>query len=106
MSKHHRSQSEENSPRRGMPRRPDDDRLAARTEEERVRAGLDAYDPGEVPPATDTNPPRRVTESRQYQDEKTELDREVRKGEIRPDGLESRRERTEDDPYPPTRYED
>jgi hypothetical protein len=106
MSKHHRSQSEENSPRRGMPRRPDDERLAARTEEERVRAGLDAYDPAEVPPATDTSPPARVTESSRYREGKREIDREVREGEIRPDGLESRRERTEDTPYPPTRYED
>ncbi|MEU6444612.1 DEAD/DEAH box helicase [Streptomyces sp. NPDC047046] len=103
MSKHHRSQSEENSPRRGMPRRPDDERLAARTEEERVRAGLDPYDPAEVPPATDTSPPKRVTESRQYQDEKTEIDREVRRGEARPDQLEARKER---DPYPPTHYDD
>lgn len=103
MAKHHHPQSEENSPRRGMPRRPDDDRLAARTEEERVRAGLDAYDPGEVPAATDTDPPRRVTESGAYREEKTELDREVRKGELRPDQLSARKDR---DPYPPTQYDD
>jgi hypothetical protein len=30
-----------------------DDELAHRTEEERVQAGLDDYDPDEVPPATD-----------------------------------------------------
>ncbi|HEY3646771.1 MAG TPA: hypothetical protein VGL33_02265, partial [Streptosporangiaceae bacterium] len=33
-----------------------DEQLARLTEEERVAAGLDAYDPDEVPPATDTPP--------------------------------------------------
>ena len=32
---------------------PDQDDLGRRTEEERVEAGVDAYDPDEVPPATD-----------------------------------------------------
>ncbi|MGX7680240.1 hypothetical protein ACSMXN_15210 [Jatrophihabitans sp. DSM 45814] len=35
------------------PSRPNDDELAHRTEEERVQAGIDDYDPDEVPPATD-----------------------------------------------------
>jgi hypothetical protein len=30
-----------------------DEQLARRTEEERVQAGLDDYDPDEVPPATE-----------------------------------------------------
>ena len=34
----------------------DDDRLARLTEEERVEAGLEDYDPDEVPPATDVPP--------------------------------------------------
>ena len=38
----------------GASQRLDDDQLARLTEEERVAAGLDAYDPDEVPPATDT----------------------------------------------------
>jgi hypothetical protein len=37
----------------GAPDRLDDDRLARLTEEERVEAGLDDFDPDEVPPATD-----------------------------------------------------
>jgi hypothetical protein len=34
----------------------DDDQLARLTEEERVEAGLEDYDPDEVPPATDVPP--------------------------------------------------
>ena len=37
----------------GASDRLDDDRLARLTEEERVEAGLDDFDPDEVPPATD-----------------------------------------------------
>ncbi len=37
----------------GTPPRLDDDALARRTEEERVEVGVDAYDPDDVPPATD-----------------------------------------------------
>jgi hypothetical protein len=37
----------------GAADRLDDDRLARLTEEERVEAGLEDYDPDEVPPATD-----------------------------------------------------
>src|SRR5579859_1399561 len=40
----------------GKLERLDDDQLARLTEEERVEAGLDDYDPGEVPPATDAPP--------------------------------------------------
>jgi hypothetical protein len=36
----------------GAADRLDDDRLARLTEEERVEAGLDDFDPDEVPPAT------------------------------------------------------
>jgi hypothetical protein len=34
------------------PPRPNDDVLAHRTEQERVEAGIDDYDPDQVPPAT------------------------------------------------------
>ena len=37
----------------GSSARPDDDLLQHRTEEERVQAGVDDYDPDDVPPATD-----------------------------------------------------
>jgi hypothetical protein len=35
------------------PARPNDEELAHRTEHERVQAGLDDYDPNEVPSATE-----------------------------------------------------
>ena len=37
----------------GKAPRPDDDALAHRTEEERVQAGIDPYDPDDVPSATE-----------------------------------------------------
>ena len=40
----------------GAPDRLDDDALARRTEQERVDAGIDAFDPDDVPPATDEAP--------------------------------------------------
>jgi hypothetical protein len=40
----------------GMPMKPDDDELAARTERERAAAGLQDFAPGDVPPATDPLP--------------------------------------------------
>lgn len=40
----------------GAPFHLDDDQLARLTEEERVEAGLEDYDPDEVPPATDEPP--------------------------------------------------
>ena len=75
-----------------------DDQLAELAEDERVDAGIDAYNPDEVPPATDTPP---VTDPRQdetYEGERAELVREIDKGEFR--------EPTKEDPFPPTRYED
>jgi hypothetical protein len=35
------------------PAKPDDDELAHRTEQERIAAGLEDYDPDEVPSATE-----------------------------------------------------
>ena len=49
---------QEQAPRDGQehgkaPQRLNDDELAHRTEQERVAAGLEDYDPDEVPPATE-----------------------------------------------------
>ena len=76
----------------------DDDQLARLTEEERVAAGLDPYDPDEVPPATDTPPlPEDITQTEQYQEERAEEKRQYDKDELLVKG--------ERDPFPPTRYE-
>lgn len=82
----------------GSPERLDDDALAERTETERVDAGLDAFNPDDVPAATDDPVPVDITETEQYQDERREINREVDEGLIatgneRPD-------------FPPTRYPD
>jgi len=79
----------------GLSAHPDDDRLAELTEEERVDAGLDPYDPDEVPPATDDPVPTDITESQQYQDERAEIEREEGEGELK----------SKTDPFPPTRYD-
>ena len=81
----------------GAADRLDDDQLARLTEEERVAAGLDPYDPDEVPPATDTPPRADVTQSAEYADERAEFRREYEKGEVYPVD--------EEHPFPPTRYE-
>jgi hypothetical protein len=76
----------------------DDDELARLTEEERVAAGLDPYDPDEVPPATDTPPlTDDITQTEVYQEERAEIERELDQGELRAVD--------EDHPFPPTRYE-
>jgi hypothetical protein len=83
----------------GASQRPDDDRLARLTEEERVAAGLDAYDPDEVPPATDTPPqPEDITQNEDWQEERAEFRREEDKGELG--------HVNEHHPFPPTRYEE
>ena len=74
----------------------DDDQLAELAEEERVDAGVDAYDPDEVPPATDDPVPTAITESKQYREEQEEIDREKAEGELK----------AERDPFPPTRYDE
>ena len=76
----------------------DDDRLARLAEEERVEAGLDPYDPDEVPPATDAPTPPDITETETYQQERAELRRRAAQGELITDG--------DMDEFPPTRYED
>ena len=75
----------------------DDDQLARLTEEERVEAGLDAYDPDEVPPATDAPPTPDITESGVYQEARAEIQHELDEDELRVRG--------ERDPFPPTRYD-
>lgn len=81
----------------GAPERLDDDQLARLTEEERVEAGLDDYDPDEVPAATDAPPEPDVTETDQYLEARAEIRRELDEGELRVRG--------ERDPYPPTHYD-
>ncbi len=77
----------------------DDDKLARLTEEERVEAGVDAYDPDEVPPATDTPPLEQdVSQTDAYREERAEIVRQAEDGELL----------TIDDqhPFPPSHYED
>jgi hypothetical protein len=81
----------------GAPDRLDDDRLARLTEEERVAAGIDDYDPDEVPPATDAPPEPDVTESEEYQEARAEIRREYDKDELLAEG--------ERQQFPPTRYD-
>jgi hypothetical protein len=87
----------------GAPQRLDDDLLAEITEDERVEAGIDDYNPDEVPPATDPLPPgtpepkHDFREDEAYEEERAELLREANEGELHsPD---------EQDPFPPTRYD-
>ncbi len=81
----------------GAPEHLDDDQLARLTEEERVEAGLDAYDPDEVPPATDAPPEQDITETDQYREARAEIRRELDEGELRVRG--------ERDPFPPSHYD-
>ncbi len=81
----------------GMPAHIDDDRLARLTEEERVAAGIDDYDPDEVPPATDAPPRWDVTQTEEYQEEGAEIRREFDQDELEIEGQR--------DPLPPTHYD-
>jgi hypothetical protein len=82
----------------GIPGHLDDDQLARLTEEERVAAGLEDYDPDEVPPATDAPPPEDIRQSEVFQEARAEIRREYDKDELRAEGQR--------DPYPPTRYDE
>jgi hypothetical protein len=77
--------------------RPDDDALARRTEAERVEAGLDPYDPDDIPAATDSPPQADPGADDTYRDEVAEVDRQTSTGELRP--------LTDDNPFPPTSYD-
>jgi hypothetical protein len=81
----------------GIPGHLDDERLARLTEEERVEAGIDDYDPDEVPPATDAPPEWDVTQTEEYQEERAEIRREFDQDELQVEG--------ERDPLPPTHYD-
>src|SRR5512132_1620668 len=76
----------------GAPEHLDDDQLARLAEEERVTAGLDDYDPDEVPPATED-----VTKTDEYLEERAEIERELDEGELRVRGQR--------DELPPTHYD-
>ena len=82
----------------GASARPDDDRLARLTEEERVETGLDAYDPDEVPDAEDGDPVTDVTQTDVYEEEQAEIRHELDKDELAVEGEEKRS-------FPPTRYD-
>lgn len=81
----------------GASQRLDDDQLARLTEEERVEAGIDAYDPDEVPPATDEPPEPDISQSEVYQEARAEIEHELDEGELQVRG--------ERDRFPPTRYD-
>jgi hypothetical protein len=81
----------------GAPAHPDEDAFARRTETERVAAGVDDYDPDDVPPATDAGQAFDVTETEEYLEEGAEIDRQASEGELYP--------LTEKHPFPPTRYD-
>lgn len=81
----------------GAPDRLDEDQLARLAEEERVEAGVDDYDPDEVPPATDVPPRPDVTQTEEFQEARAEIQREIDEGELRVRG--------ERDPYPPSHYD-
>jgi hypothetical protein len=82
----------------GAPGHLDDDRLAHLAEEERVAAGLDDFDPDDVPAATDAPVPADITESEQYTGERGEIKREEARGEL-PEGGHR-------DAFPPTHYDE
>jgi hypothetical protein len=67
-------------------------------DEDEQLARLTAYDPDEVPPATDTPPqPEDITLNEDWQEERAEFRREEDKGELG--------HINEHHPFPPTRYE-
>jgi hypothetical protein len=72
----------------------DDDALAERTEEERVEAGLAAYDPDDLPPATDDPVPTDFSEDELTHEIEGEIDREAGEGERPAKG----------DEFPPSHY--
>src|SRR5258708_28357666 len=74
----------------------DEDQLARLTEEERVEAGVDDYDPAEGPPATDAPPPPDIAQSEGDEEARAEIPPELDEGELSP--------LLERDPYPPSHY--
>jgi hypothetical protein len=96
-------ETSEEAPRRhrrehgGMPLHEDDDELARRTERERVEAGIDDYDPDDVPPATDVDAPDDPTDTEAYREEQAELKRQTEESEVYP--------LTDRHPFPPSHYD-
>lgn len=82
--------------------RPDDDAIEARTEAERVDAGLAPFDPDQVPAAEDGTPEADVTDSDQYQRERAEVQRELKDGQLEADQSLPKRDRPE---FPPSDYD-
>jgi hypothetical protein len=83
----------------GMPKKLDDDRLAHETEDERVAAGLDAFNPDDVPSATETAPlDTDIRDTEEWQEERAKVRRQEDKDELIVEG-----ERAD---FPPTRYEE
>jgi hypothetical protein len=83
----------------GAPEKLDDDRLAHEAEDERVAAGIDAFNPDDVPPATDTPPlGTDIRDTEEWQEERAEIRREEDKDELLIEG-----ERAD---FPPTRYDE
>jgi hypothetical protein len=88
----------------GAPQRLNQDELDEITEDERVEAGLDDYNPDEVPPATEPLPPGVPAprpdprQDAEYEGDRAEVLREERAGKLR--------DPSADDPFPPTRYDD
>lgn len=81
----------------GAPDRLDDDKLARLTEEERAAAGVDDFDPDEVPAAADAPPVTDITQTEEFQEARAEIRHEEDEGELHPI--------TERHPFPPTRYD-
>jgi hypothetical protein len=81
----------------GAPAHLNDDQLARLTQEERVEAGVDAYDPDEVPPATDAPPQQDIRNSDEYLEARAEIRHEMDEGELPVQG--------QPDGFPPTRYD-
>jgi hypothetical protein len=82
----------------GMPARPNDEELARRTERERVEAGIDPYDPDDVPPAADAALP--------YDPDADPVTQDIESVTAHQEAELQHRPLTEDNPFPPTRYQD
>ena len=87
----------------GAPQRLDENTLDELTEDERVDAGLDAYNPDEVPSATDPLPPGVPPSSRTSgRAPSTRTPRPRSTAKKRPGELPTL---DADHPFPPTRYD-
>lgn len=63
-----------------------------------VEAGLEAYDPDDVPPATDVETASDPADTEEYQEETAMIRRQMSEGELYP--------LTDKHPFPPTRYQE